>query len=114
MWERIFFVCQNHREGRAACQNAGSEAILHTLKKHLKAHPELKPGVRVTSSGCLDLCDFGPVIAVFPEGTVYSGVKESDCPALIAHLEGGARVEALVDSPERREALLRVQVEKLA
>ena len=105
MWNRIFFVCQNERDGRAACKNAGAEAIYKTLKKHLKAHPELKPGVRVTTSGCLDLCEYGPVIAVFPEGTVYTGVKESDCPALAQHLERGTRADHLLDTPQRRALL---------
>ena len=103
MWNRIFFVCVNEREGRPACRNRGAEAIYKNLKKFLKAHPELKPGVRVTTSGCLDLCDHGPAIAVFPEGTIYTGVQESDCPALIEHLQGGPRVESLVDSQARRK-----------
>lgn len=102
MWNRIFFVCQNEREGRAACANAGAHGLYKSMKKDLKAHPDLKPGVRVTTSGCLDICDYGPVVAVFPEGTVYTGVTEEDLPAMRAHIESGTRAEHLVDTPERR------------
>jgi len=105
MWNRVFFVCTNAREGRAACANRGSERLYKEMKRHLKTHPELKPGVRVTTSGCLDLCDHGPVIAVFPEATVYLGVTADDLPDMFEHVETGRRAEALTDSPKRRRAV---------
>ena len=97
-WERIFFVCQNHREGgRAACADRGSEQVLKLLKGELKKHPELKSKVRVTSSGCLDHCDDGPIIAVYPEGTLYAGVKPSDCGQIFAeHVVAGRPVAKLL------------------
>lgn len=96
-WERIFFVCKNAREGRAACAGSGAEEILHKLKSELKKNPELKQKVRVTYSGCLDQCDHGPVVAVFPEGTLYGHVKASDCDEIYReHVVGGRPVAKLL------------------
>lgn len=96
-WERIFFVCKNQREGRAACGNNGAEEILHHLKSELKKNPELKNRVRVTYSGCLDFCDDGPVVAVFPENRIYSRLKPSDAPEIFReHVVGGRPVQKLL------------------
>ncbi len=107
-WKRIFFVCQNQKDGKPSCHPRGSEAVYAKLKAHLKANPALKREVRVTTSGCLDNCDFGPTIVVYPEGTMYAGVTEADCGEIISqHLEKGERVERLVFTPARAAELLK-------
>ena len=47
------------------------EIILQELKDHSKKMGR-KPTVRVCKVSCLDLCDHGPNMIVYPEATVYS------------------------------------------
>jgi len=46
-------------------------------KKHLN-DKGLKGKIRAQRSGCLDACDFGPSMVVYPEGIYYGGVQLSD------------------------------------
>ena len=56
-----------------------------------------KGGVRINQAGCLDRCELGPVIVVYPEGTWYSYVDESDVDEIIdKHLLGGEIVKRLM------------------
>jgi (2Fe-2S) ferredoxin len=52
--------------------------------------------VLVNTCDSIDLCDIGPNIVVYPEGTIYSGVQISDLKDIIGHLEGGPPVERLM------------------
>ena len=84
-FKKVLFVCTNTREGgRVACANPGrgGDAILHALKDAVK-DLKLKGKVRVARSGCMDLCELGPNLMVWPEGTWIQGVKEADIPELI-------------------------------
>ena len=82
-YRRTIFVCTNKREeGRPACGMRGSEAICERLKEEVKKRG-LKGKVRAAKSGCMDLCEIGPNVMVFPEGTLHSHVTPEDVPALI-------------------------------
>ena len=84
-YRRMVFVCTNashEGEARPVCAAGGSEAILKTLKEEVKKRG-LKGKVRVLKSGCMDLCEKGPNVVVFPEGTLHSGVTAEDVPSLI-------------------------------
>ena len=52
--------------------------------------------IRINSAGCMDRCDEGPVIVVYPEGTWYTYVDEQDLDEIITeHLQNGRVVERL-------------------
>ena len=52
--------------------------------------------IRINSAGCLDRCEEGPVIVVYPEGTWYTYVDEKDLDEIIdEHLKNGRIVERL-------------------
>jgi (2Fe-2S) ferredoxin len=52
--------------------------------------------VRVNNAGCLDRCDDGPVVVVYPEDVWYRVHDEADVDAIIAeHVQGGKIVERL-------------------
>ena len=55
------------------------------------------PGeVRVNKAGCLDRCEEGPVIVVYPEGVWYTYVDEADIDEIVdRHIVGGEVVERL-------------------
>jgi NADH:ubiquinone oxidoreductase subunit E len=83
-YRRMVFVCTNVREedGRPACGLRGSEKICEALKEEVKKRG-LKGKVRALKSGCMDLCETGPNVMIFPDGVLHSGVTAEDVPALI-------------------------------
>ena len=83
-YRRMIFVCTNatHDGDRPVCAAGGSEEILKALKEEVKKRG-LKGKIRALKSGCMDLCEKGPNVMVFPEGTCYSGVAPEDIPALV-------------------------------
>lgn len=92
------FFCTNQREnGEACCQNFNAAE----MRKHTKGRiKELgisgKGGVRVNTAGCLDRCEEGPVVVVYPEETWYTWVDQEDIDEIIdEHLVNGRVVERL-------------------
>lgn len=63
------FVCTNKRpvnHSRGSCGAKGSEHLRDYLKSRVK---ELGlSGIRINSAGCLDRCELGPCVVVYPEG----------------------------------------------
>ncbi len=79
------FVCCNQREAghpRGCCDPAGSEALRECFKKELKARG-LNPEVRANSAGCLDQCELGPVVVIYPQAIWYGGVTPADVPRIV-------------------------------
>ena len=64
--------------------------------------------VRIDSVDCLGLCKHGPNLIVYPDGTWYLGVTESDVPDVVQqHLKDGEPVEHLAAEfrPRKRTKL---------
>jgi (2Fe-2S) ferredoxin len=92
------FVCCNRRPDghkRGSCAAAGSEALRDYMKARAK---ELGlPGVRVNMAGCLDRCEFGPAMVIYPEGIWYKIATNADVDEILeTHLRHGGRVERLL------------------
>ena len=71
-------------------------ALVAEFKKHLK---ELNVGLktRANKCGCLGICDFGPTVAIYPEGTFYVGVKKEDVKEIIqSHIVNKKPLERLL------------------
>lgn len=65
------------------------------LQKAAKA-ADLGGRVRINKSGCLDQCEHGPTVVVYPEAVWYGGVKPEDAEEIVReHLLGGKPVERL-------------------
>ena len=65
-------VCTPGKAGRRpCCAGGGSASVLDALNRELGA-PGLADDVQVSTCGCLGLCDSGPVMIVYPEGTWYT------------------------------------------
>ncbi|PJB24327.1 MAG: ferredoxin [Elusimicrobia bacterium CG_4_9_14_3_um_filter_62_55] len=93
-YKRTVFVCTHARtDGRAACANAGSdgEAICSALKKEIYDRG-LKGKIRVAASGCLDLCEKGPNVFIYPGEEWISGVTQADIPALIERIAANSKL----------------------
>ena len=83
-YRRMIFVCTNasHDGDRPVCSAGCSEDILKAFKEEVKRRG-LKGKVRALKSGCMDLCEKGPNVMVFPEGTLHSGVTPKDISHLV-------------------------------
>ena len=93
----VFFCC-NQREGdRACCNNHGAQALRDYAKKRVKELGLAGPAkARINQAGCLDRCEEGPVIVVYPEGVWYTYVDREDIDEIIEeHLLHGRVVERL-------------------
>ena len=88
-FQKIIFVCINRRPSPEACCAArDSEAIAAALKAQIKARG-LSGRIRVSKSGCQDLCAKGPNVMVFPDHVCYSGVTEADLPRILEDVTRG-------------------------
>jgi len=102
-FQRHVFFCLNERPGgQACCAQHQAQAAFDHCKQRVKALGLAGPGqVRVNKAGCLDRCSAGPVVVVYPEGTWYSYVDNSDIDEIVErHLQGGQVVERLLTPPE--------------
>ena len=97
-FEHHVFVCTNVRpEGapRPSCTKDGKSDLLVELQQLTKA-AGLGSRVRINKSGCLDQCEHGPTVVVYPEAVWYGHVQPSDATAIVEeHLIGGKPVERL-------------------
>jgi len=95
---RHVFFCCNQREGGARCCNDhGSQKMREYAKDRIKELKLAGQGkIRINLSGCLDRCDEGPVIVVYPEAIWYTYVDREDIDEIITeHLQNGRIVERL-------------------
>jgi (2Fe-2S) ferredoxin len=92
------FFCTNKREdGSACCQNFDAQAMRDYAKQRTKELGMAGPGgVRINTAGCLDRCEEGPVIVVYPEAVWYTYVDCEDIDEIIEeHLVNGRPVPRL-------------------
>lgn len=99
------FCCTNERpekHPRGSCARRGAVKLRDYMKARAK---ELGlEGVRINSAGCLDRCELGPVMVIYPEGVWYAVRDVADVDAVLtAHLRDGGRVERLMLGPQDRE-----------
>ncbi len=79
------FICCNRREpgnSRGCCNPDGSDALRNCFKAELKAR-SLGSLVRANLAGCLDQCELGPTMVIYPAGIWYGGVRLEDVPRII-------------------------------
>ena len=97
-FERHIFVCANTRPEdapRPSC-NANGKAELHTAIQQLAKAAGLTPRIRINKSGCLDQCEHGPNVVVYPDAVWYGHITEADVDEIIeSHILGGKPVERL-------------------
>ena len=91
------FCCINRRDDgakRGCCASKGAEDLQKYMKVRAK---ELGiANIRVNKSGCLDQCEEGPVLVVYPQGTWYHYETREDIDRILEqHLKGGQPVTKL-------------------
>ncbi len=97
-FERHVFVCENRRppgHPKGCCAEKGSEAVRAAFKAEL-ARRGLEGKVRANAAGCLDACENGVALVVYPEQVWYGRVTVADVPEIVEeHLVNGRPVVRL-------------------
>ena len=93
------FCCTHERSGgKASCGARHSDRLRGYLKDKMK-----EAGIRnsrINASGCLDRCDLGPVMVIYPEGVWYHYDDHADIDEIFeTHIRQGGRVERLLLPP---------------
>jgi (2Fe-2S) ferredoxin len=99
------FCCTNERppgHPRGCCKEKGAEKLRNYMKSRIK---ELGiEGVRINNAGCLDRCELGPTLVIYPEGVWYTYASTADVEEIIErHFKKGECVERLLLTDEQKE-----------
>lgn len=93
------FICINRRapgDARGSCNADGGETLRNRFKEEV-ARRGLKKTVRANAAGCLDQCEHGPTVVVYPEAVWYGRVQPEDVGEIVeSHIIGGRPVERLM------------------
>lgn len=106
-FQRHLFICANRRPDghpKGCCASKGSEEIRVLLRTELGKRG-LAGSVRINEAGCLDACERGVSVVIYPEGVWYGGVKREDVPEIVEeHLLHGRPVTRLLMRPIERKS----------
>ena len=82
--------------GGTGCSSSGSAELIARFEEQI-AKNGLDREVKVVRTGCFGLCEAGPVVIVYPEGTFYSRIHPEDVDEIVSeHLLKGRIVQHLV------------------
>jgi (2Fe-2S) ferredoxin len=88
------FACVNQRPDgheRGCCTSSGGVPLQQYMKA--RAKEEGLNDVRINKSYCLDRCEDGPVMVVYPEGVWYKVQSREDVDLILKqHVKGGQPV----------------------
>jgi ferredoxin-NADP reductase len=104
VYETHVFCCVNVREDghpRGCCSARGSVELREYMKARGK---ELGlPKIRINTSGCLERCELGPAMVIYPEAVWYTYSSRADIDEILErHIVGGERVERLILDADQR------------
>ncbi len=97
-YRKHVFVCVHERaadDARGCCAAKGSPALRDHMRQRAK---ELGlSDVRINRAGCLDACETGPTVVVYPEGVWYRCATKEDADEIVlVHLQDDGRVLRLM------------------
>lgn len=91
------FCCTNARpksHPRGSCARSNSVQLRDYFKQKVRGLG--LSNIRINAAGCLDRCELGPVIVIYPAGVWYRYESEADVDEIIrSHIQGGHIVERL-------------------
>lgn len=103
-FNKHIFICENERpedHPRGCCSNKGSKELRQVFKKRLK-ELGLNADIRANAAGCLDACEYGTTVLIYPEQIWYGRVTENDVEEIIqSHLLKEKPVERLMIRDKR-------------
>lgn len=89
----IFVCCNRRSDGhpRGCCDPDGSEQLRNLFKSEVK-NRGLNPDVRANKAGCLDQCELGPTVVIYPQEIWYGNVQPEDVPRIVEETIVGGKV----------------------
>jgi len=102
-FQKHVFICTNERaagSSRPSCGEAHGMALVRLFKQLIK-EKKLDIPVRAQRAGCLDACETGPTVVVYPDGVYYGHVTEADVAEIVeSHIVHGRPVDRLLVKPD--------------
>jgi (2Fe-2S) ferredoxin len=94
----LFFCLNERSNGENCCAQHNAFELFTYAKNRIKELGLSGAGkIRVNKAGCLDACNLGPVMVIYPEGTWYTFIDTDDIEEIIqSHLIKGKSVERLL------------------
>ncbi len=103
VYEVHVFCCTNERPAthrRGCCSRKSSEVLANYMCRRGMVTSRGMP-IRINLSGCLNMCEHGPVMVVYPEGVWYHYETEADIDEILdRHVLRGERVPRLLITPD--------------
>ena len=101
-FSRHVFCCTNVRaadDPRGCCDARGGTMLRNYMKT--KAKKLNIENIRINASGCLDRCELGPTMVIYPEGVWYRCETRDDIDEVLqVHVIEGGRVARLMLHPD--------------
>lgn len=97
-FDKHVFICTNQRPAgeKKSCGEGHGLELVKAFKKMIK-DSGLNADIRAQKAGCLDVCEFGPSMVVYPEGVFYGNVELADVDEIFnEHLLNNRPVKRLV------------------
>lgn len=91
------FVCGSFRvagEPKGACHRKDSTTLIQYLQTEIADRS--MDDVLVSSTGCMNLCERGPLVVVYPEGHWYGEVNEEKIDTILDALQEGQAAPELL------------------
>lgn len=98
LYNKHIFICTNQRPAgsRVCCGETRGMELVAAFKKQIK-DKGLNTEMRAQRTGCLEACEAGPSMVVYPEGVFYGNVQLSDVEEIVTeHLQNNRPVERLI------------------
>ena len=96
--KKHIFVCSSSRmtgQMKGGCIQQESASIINLFIEEVQERG-LDGDVMVTNTGCLQICDKGPIVIVYPDNVWYGKVSPDDVEEIMdSHIEGGEVVKRL-------------------
>jgi len=96
--EKHVFICTHQRPAdheKGCCMDRGGKELVDTFAQEFESR-SLWGRFKLNTSSCLGVCEAGPSVLVYPEGTMYGPVKTEDVARIIeTHLIGDEPIEEL-------------------
>lgn len=96
--KKHIFVCTSSRpngQQKGFCHSKGALEIMENFMEEIDDR-DLGGEVFVTNTGCLGICEKGPIVIVYPDNVWYGSVTPDDVEEIMEeHIEGGTPVKRL-------------------
>ena len=114
-YSKHIFICINERDEYSAkgdCSRKGGKDIRMKFVQLINAHG-LKGKVRANKSGCLDACEMGAAVVIYPQGIWYTEVQLDDVEEIFnTSVLGEEVVERITATKETWAEMMRIRNNK--